>query len=256
MALLGFLVVVAITLLLFTVESVQYVLSRFCGRDIRTDNGQIDMGSDGGPTDPLYPYHSNYDSYHWMATYGDPGFHIHAAMGEYLSLLAYNLATAELIPFDLLNYADQMDIYFDELSEVISSGSGNVSVSELRDAIDTFRTQANEVVELSQLAISSNDTELMQVVNHKYRDFQRGFTSQGGLPNREFYQHTIFAPGIDTGKLDHEQFFKYLLKCVGYAPVTFPGITEAIDAGNYTLAQEWVHKTSAAIGVAGNIIKT
>lgn len=170
------------------------------------DLSQIDMGSDGGPTDPLYPYHSNYDSYYWMSTYGDPGFHHHEAMGEYLSLLAYNLATAELIPFNLPNYADQMDLYFEELSEFVDASSGNVSISELRDAIDTFRTQANEVTELSQLAISTNNTELLQVVNHKYRDFQRGFTSQGGLVDREFYQHTIFAPGIDTGKVIHSEF--------------------------------------------------
>lgn len=161
------------------------------------------MGSDGGPGDALYPYHSNYDSYHWMATFGDPDFLHHEAMGKYLSLLAYNLATAELIPFNLPNYADQMDIYFDDLDEVLGSSSGNLSVSELRDAIDTFRTQANEVVELSQLAVSSNNTDLLQVVNHKFRDFQRGFTSQGGLNNREFYQHLIFAPGIDTGMSNH-----------------------------------------------------
>lgn len=35
----------------------------------------IDMGAGGGPNDPVYPYHSNYDSYHWMATFGDPGTH-------------------------------------------------------------------------------------------------------------------------------------------------------------------------------------
>lgn len=168
--------------------------------DHGTDPEQIDMGSDGGPTDPLYPYHSNYDSYHWMAKFGDPGFHHHEAMGKYLSLLAYDLATAELIPFNLPNYADQMDIYFDELSELISSSSGNLSVADLRHAIDTFRNQANEVVELSQLALTTNNTDLLQVVNHKFRDFQRGFTSQGGLNNREFYQHLIFAPGIDTGR--------------------------------------------------------
>lgn len=215
------------------------------------------MGSDGGPTDPLYPYHSNYDSYHWMSTYGDPGFHHHEAMGQYLSLLAYNLATAELLPFNLPNYADQMDLYFDELSEVISSSSGNLSVSDLRDAIDTFRIQANEVVQLSEQAVSSNDTELMRVVNHKFRDFQRGFTSQGGLVNREFYQHTIFAPGIDTG--EYSMFgldIEHVLTILGYAPVTFPGITEAVEAGNFTLAEEWVKKTATAIRVAGNIIKT
>lgn len=40
------------------------------------------MGSGGGPDDPVYHYHSNYDSYHWMATYGDPGFLSHQSMAQ------------------------------------------------------------------------------------------------------------------------------------------------------------------------------
>lgn len=43
---------------------------------------------------------------------------------------------------------------------------------------------------------------------------------------------------------------------IGYAPVTFPGITEAVEAGNFTIAAEFVTKTAAAIRVAGNILKT
>ena len=28
----------------------------------------------------MYPvYHSTYDNYHWMAKFGDPGFHYHVA---------------------------------------------------------------------------------------------------------------------------------------------------------------------------------
>jgi N-acetylated-alpha-linked acidic dipeptidase len=38
--------------------------------------------------------------------------------------------------------------------------------------------------------------------------------------------------------------------------VTFPGITESVEAGNYTLAAEFVIRTSAAIRLAGNILKT
>lgn len=161
---------------------------------------QIDMGSDPGPTDPVYPYHSNYDSYHWMSNFGDPGFHVHTAMGQYLALLAYQLATNDLIPFDLPNYADQLDLYYDDLRAVINASSQAVDTSELHAAIDTFRTQTGEVVQLAEQAMSSNDTALLQVVNTKLRDFQRGFTSQGGLINREFYQHTVFAPGVDTGE--------------------------------------------------------
>lgn len=42
----------------------------------------IDMGSGGGPNDPVWHYHSNYDSYDWMTKFGDPGFLAHKSMGK------------------------------------------------------------------------------------------------------------------------------------------------------------------------------
>jgi len=38
--------------------------------------------------------------------------------------------------------------------------------------------------------------------------------------------------------------------------VIFPGITEAVEAGNFSLAEEWVGKTARGILVAGDILKT
>ena len=93
-----------------------------------------------------------------------------------------------------------MESYFQELRVVIDRADQNVDTSELKDAIATFRTQAEEAVALEMQAKQTGDAALMDVVNHKYRDFQRGFTSQGGLPGREFYQHVVFAPGLDTGR--------------------------------------------------------
>ena len=160
---------------------------------------------------------------------------------RYLTLLGYHMSTDPMLPLVPLNYARQMDIYYEDLQAVIADSGEDLDTSELRAAIDTFRTQAQEAKALETQAEDTGDTALMQVVNTKYRDFQRGFTSQGGLPNREFFQHTIFAPGLDTG----------------YAAVTFPGITEAItNYDDFDMAAEWVVKTSAAIRVAGNILKT
>jgi len=162
---------------------------------------QIDMGSDQGPNDPIYHYHSNYDSYHWMANFGDPGFLTHKNMGQYLALLAYNLISEDFVPLRPMNYATQMDLYYTLLRETIANASANVDTEELRDAINTFSTQAVQAEKLHVQAAMSGDAALMKVVNGKYRDFSRGFTSQGGLPGREFYQHVVFAPGIDTGEL-------------------------------------------------------
>ncbi|KAF9698551.1 hypothetical protein EKO04_003673 [Ascochyta lentis] len=201
----------------------------------------IDMGAGGGPNDPVYPYHSNYDSYHWMATFGDPGFHTHKAMGQYLTLLLYHMVNDPVVPLQPADYVEELNTYLTALNTTIASANATVDLSALVDAISTFETSAQQFNDLRNQAVASNDTALITVQNHKARDFSRGFTSQGGLPTREFYQHTIFAPGRDTG----------------YAPVTFPGITESITFDeDIDLAQEWVEKTSAAILVAASILKT
>lgn len=201
----------------------------------------IDMGTSGGPNDPIYPYHSNYDSYHWMATFGDPGFNTHKAMGQYLTLLLYHMVNDPVLPLVPGDYVSELDKYFAALNTTISGTNFTVDLSELTDAITEFTSAAEEFEKLRTQAVSTNDTALLAVQNHKARDFSRGFTSQGGLPTREFYQHTIFAPGRDTG----------------YAPVTFPGITESITFDeDEELAQEWVEKTAAAIMVAASILKS
>ncbi|KAF2213356.1 hypothetical protein CERZMDRAFT_111652 [Cercospora zeae-maydis SCOH1-5] len=201
----------------------------------------VDMSSSGGPNDPIFMYHSNYDTYEWMTRFGDPGFQVHKAMGQYLSLLIYHLAGDEVLPLNVTNFATQMDVYYDALSEVAEEGGEDLDLTKLRDAIDAFRENASEAVALMEQALSTNDTALRDVVNRKYVDFHRGFAASPGLPNREFFKHVVFAPGRDTG----------------YAPVTFPGITEAIlFDSNYTEAAEWVTVTANAITVAGNILST
>lgn len=197
----------------------------------------LDVGAGGGPTDPIYHYHSNYDSFHWMSTFGDPGFVSHKVMGQFLTLLTYRLATDGIIPFDVENYGVEMTLYLDSLAEDIASANAadTVDLSPLESAIATFNASAAALTALIDAA--STDQEI-SLVNAKLRDFSRGFVSQGGLPTREFYKHVVFAPGLDTG----------------YAPVIWPGVTEAVDAGNFTLANTWVQKSARAVEAAAAIL--
>ncbi|KAF2762514.1 Zn-dependent exopeptidase [Pseudovirgaria hyperparasitica] len=204
--------------------------------------GAVDMGAGGGGNDPVYPYHSNYDTYHWMTTYGDPGYHVHAAVGQYASLLLYHLSTDALIPFDITAWGTELDTYLSALTSTLeSTGAANsLDTLPLSSAITYFQSHITDITSAYTNALVSDDAALISIVNAKLRDFQRGFISQGGLPGREFYQHAIYAPGLDTG----------------YAPVTFPGITEAVDKRDFGLAAEWVEKTARAIRVAADILKT
>ena len=203
----------------------------------------IDMGSYNGPDDPVYHYHSNYDSYHWMTTFGDPGFVQHKAMGQYLALLAYHLADDEIVPYNVNTFTQEMRQYLAALNQtIISSGAGaEVDIAPLGDAIEIFNQAATAFMTALESAASTSpsDPENINTLNHKLRDFHRGFTSQGGLPGREFYRHVIFAPGLDTG----------------YAPVTFPGVTEQVQSGDLALAAEWVGKTRQGILRAAEVLR-
>lgn len=135
-----------------------------------------------------------------MTTFGDPGFLAHKSMTQFMSLLAYNLADATVIPFNLTNYAVQLDAYYSDLQATINETATTLDTDPLRSAIDDFAQSALQLEQQASDALGADDDDQIDVVNHKYRDFQRGFVSQGGLPGREFFKHLIFAPGADTGE--------------------------------------------------------
>jgi N-acetylated-alpha-linked acidic dipeptidase len=204
--------------------------------------GCIDIGSDGSGAkgDPVYHYHSNYDSYHWMSTFADPEFKIHAAMGQVFSLILYHIADDNIIPWDLPNAATVLQAYYSELNDTVAdSDFPELDISPIGAAIEEFTQQAKNIANAAQSATTFNDTIITQVINSKYRDFARGFASAGGLPGRETFKNVISAPGIDNG----------------YGADVFPAVTDSINAGNKDAAFEWVQKTSEAILRAAEILE-
>lgn len=180
-----------------------------------------------------------------MANYGDPGFVTHKAMGQYLTLLAYHIANDVILPYNVENYGVQMIRYLYTLEGVLqtatftdsTSSNNNNTILDLTllvNAIETLNVSAAALTSLTaSIDTSSTTSSTSQIakVNTKLRAFSRGFTSSCGLPTREFFKNVVFAPGEEAG----------------YAPTTFPGITEAVTAGNYTRAVERVGKTAAGI---------
>src|SRR5207249_9340389 len=62
----------------------------------------------------------------------------------------------------------------------------------------------------------------LDAVNRKLTQAERALTLPDGLPNRPWFRHQIYAPGLYTG----------------YGVKTIPGVREAVDAGNYPRAAE------------------
>lgn len=86
----------------------------------------IDIGFGLGPDSPVYHYHSNYDSLHWMQKFGDPGFVYHRAMAQLVGLITAQLADRPVISFRAADYARALGDYVkkveDKLDAVLSPG--------------------------------------------------------------------------------------------------------------------------------------
>lgn len=202
----------------------------------------IDLGADPGPSSPIYHYHSNYDSYHWMTTFGDPGFRYHKAIGQYITLLAYHLASDEVLPLDPANYGVEMTAYLDDLRVVLRNANVSAEEVDLEPLVSAIRDFNASAAALPLPNSSSNTTSIPpSTLNTALKSYQRGFTSSSGLPRRPYFRHVVFAPGLDTG----------------YAAVTWPGITEAItQAGrNVSEARGEVERAVGAVRRAGELLR-
>lgn len=80
----------------------------------------LDMGFNGGREDPVYHYHSNYDSFAWMAQYGDPGFVYHRTMAQIFGLMTAKLADEPVLSFEAATYASALDSYVGKVEDKLA----------------------------------------------------------------------------------------------------------------------------------------
>jgi N-acetylated-alpha-linked acidic dipeptidase len=91
----------------------------------------MDSGFSSTPSDPVYHYHSIFDSERWQEVYGDPGFVKHVgltgqenkkilltssfqvAVAKNLGLQTLRLASALVLPFNTTHYAFELENYLD-----------------------------------------------------------------------------------------------------------------------------------------------
>lgn len=81
----------------------------------------IDFGFGAGSKDPVYHYHSNYDTFHWMAEFGDPGFVYHRTMSQILALATAKLADEPVLSFEAATYATALDKYVSKVEEKLAA---------------------------------------------------------------------------------------------------------------------------------------
>lgn len=190
----------------------------------------VDMTFNG----PYGVYHSAYDSHHWVATIGDPGFRYNRLMTQLWGSLALRLANAELMPFDVATYATALSGFAGRLSEIpeaerqLDLGAFAKAIGDLTSAGRTLSTTMTAALARGPVAPAAVDR-----VNRELRAFEQAWLHEAGIPGRAWFKHLLFAP-------------RYT-----YAAMTLPGVTEAAEAKDWARARDQlallVKATRAAI---------
>jgi N-acetylated-alpha-linked acidic dipeptidase len=194
-------------------------------------------------------YHTLYDTYKHYSKFRDPGFRYGVALASFTGIATLRLANADVLPFRFGSLADNLATYVDELEKLAASQRKTAQASEKLSADNVYSLALDPTKSLSapeaeapvpyfnfaplknalvrvQQAARQLDTGLAEAaktggvserVNQQLYKSERQLTLSGGLPQREWYRHQIYAPGFYTG----------------YGVKTLPRVREAIEAKAY-----------------------
>ncbi|KAF3038674.1 hypothetical protein E8E12_007485 [Didymella heteroderae] len=211
----------------------------------------IDMGFGEGKNDPVYHYHSNYDSFDWMNRFGDPGFHYHATIARVWALVAAKLVETPVLQLSASDYATGLEHYIESVKAKAKQSNfefdGKEEVFKPLDHAASHFAFAAAIHDgtAAQLLDDYYNADIpwwkpwlrvrlllaIRNANTKYKLLERQFLHPEGLDDRPWFKHVVFAPG----------------KWTGYAGATFPGIVEGVDEEDDAKVRKWV-------GVAAKII--
>ncbi|HZY35818.1 MAG TPA: transferrin receptor-like dimerization domain-containing protein [Mucilaginibacter sp.] len=215
-------------------------------------------GEDGGGE-----YHSIYDSFDDYRRFKDPTFVYGVALSKTAGHAILRMADADLLPFDFRSLQATIEKYAKELSDltdnmrestamenqliksndftlaadptkheqppVAKTDVPKLDFTALKTALDSLKKSADKLA-AAWTATSQTDTDHDKLNQALYRAEQQLLND--GLPRRQWYRHSIYAPGFYTG----------------YGVKTLPGIREAIEQRNWTEAQDQIG--IAAKGIA------
>jgi N-acetylated-alpha-linked acidic dipeptidase len=178
---------------------------------------------DWGYHGPGGSYHSQFDSYHWMTTFGDPTYAYHAASGRVATAMVLRLANAEILPYDYVEFARDMRIHLGTTQKNAAAKKWTLDASALSAAIDGLERAGMSFATARDAALAkgSPSKATSARTNASLMLVERALTRPQGLKTRPWFRNLIYAADEDNG----------------YSNMVFPSINEATRANDQALAQ-------------------
>ncbi len=212
-------------------------------------------------------YHTMYDTYEHFTAWRDPGLAYGAALARVAGRATLRLANAPRLPFEFTGLADNVALYLEEIEELadamraetagtnarIASGVYELARDPLKGPgppaakppvpFFNFAPLKNAAAELRAAAEAYAGGALLRPAasereNRLLYTSERELTRDDGLPDRPWFTHHIYAPGLHTG----------------YGVKTLPGVREAIEQRQYDRAAAEIETAAEVLrGMAARV---
>ncbi|CZT04427.1 hypothetical protein WAI453_011479 [Rhynchosporium graminicola] len=213
----------------------------------------------------VYHYHSNYDSFYWMNTYGDPGFHYHVTIAKLWALFTARLAEAPVIPLNATDYAIALDGYISKVEAKVNSAITGIQSEDEEMEARARPTPASPKGDLAGLKLSFQRLHKaafkLKEAAQAHDSWAAELSEEAGenIPWWKWYSKIKLYYEIRRANdkykylerqflhqdgLDGRSWFKHVVYApglwTGYAGAVFPGLVESIDDKDYGNAEKWV----------------
>ena len=212
-------------------------------------------------------YHSIYDDFFFYTRFLDRDFVYGRALAQTIGTAVIRLADSDVLPFEFTGLSNTVEKYVKELTDLLAKKQDEVRernrqieegvfalVSDPRRPLPppkaepmppalNFAPLANAAAELTVSArryekalaaaggrVAGNPA-MLRALNAKLRQAEPQLVDAAGLPNRPWYRHLLYAPGLYTG----------------YSVKTIPGVREGIEQAHYEEAEIEVVRVSHAL---------
>jgi len=211
-------------------------------------------------------YHSIYDTFYWFTHFSDTSFVYGRALAQVAGTMVMRVADAELLPHEFGNFNETTRGYVTELKALRDNVAKRIeevnrqiadgyfamandprrpllppkteapapflNFAPLDNASDAL-TKATTRFEKAYVAASSAGAppSSLAQVNAVLRQSDQALLLPNGLPKRPWYRHSLYAPGYYTG----------------YGVKTMPGVREAIEQRDWTLADVEIGRVAGAL---------
>ncbi len=176
-------------------------------------------------------YHSAYDDHFWMTSIGDPTFGYHITVTRIWGLVTLRLANSDILPFDFAANGAALKGFLAQLQRDSKIDADLLPLKRLEDRIADFETSGEQLreVTLNDLAAGNATQAQIRRLNDQLFQVESNWLNPAGIPGRPWFQHLLYAA-------------RYT-----YAHLELPGLTEAVEAGNWTQAAEQADVLDAAV---------